>query len=117
MFKRLKRVLVTSFVGAISLGWLFAQGILHFAYIFSAPVAGWLMRREYPGAMEHLNATTSFSLQYALPETARSFSLLMVGYLLLRWLYYSPLDQEVAESEQSPLTPPAPPAAPRPPSD
>jgi hypothetical protein len=117
MFKHLKRVLVTSFVGAIGLGWLFAQGILHFAYIFSAPVAGWLMRREYPGAVEHLNATTSFSLQDALPEMARSFSLLLVGYLLLRWLYYRPLDQEVTESEQSPLNPPAQPASRRPPSE
>ena len=49
MFKRLKRALVTSFVGTIALGWVFAQVILHFAYIFSAPIAGWLMRREYRG--------------------------------------------------------------------
>jgi hypothetical protein len=30
MFKRLKKTLVESYVGAIGLGWLFAQGILHF---------------------------------------------------------------------------------------
>ena len=58
MFERLKRALGTSFVGAIALGWVFAQGILHFAYIFTAPVAGWLMRREYRGVTERANTET-----------------------------------------------------------
>lgn len=104
MFKRLKRALVTSFVGTIALGWLFAQGIMHFANIVSAPVAGWLVRREYRGVMERANVATGFSLQDALPELIRSFSLLLVGYLLLRWLYFKPLEQEATESgsEQSP---------------
>jgi hypothetical protein len=102
MLERLKRVLVTSFVGAIALGWLFAQGILHFADIFSAPIAAWLMRREYRGLMEHTNTVTGFSFQDAIPEAVRSFSLLLVGYLLLRWLYFKPLEQETESgSEQS----------------
>jgi hypothetical protein len=67
MFKRLKHTLVKSFVGAIALGWLFAQGILHFANIFSAPIAGWVMRREYHGMMERANSSTGFSLRDALP--------------------------------------------------
>jgi hypothetical protein len=97
MFKRLKKALVTSFVGAIALGYLFAQGILHFASIFSAPVAGWLMRREYRGVMDHANVEARFSLQDALPELAKSVSLLLVGYFLLRWLYFTPLEQETEE--------------------
>jgi hypothetical protein len=35
MLELLKKVLVNSFVGAIALGWVFAQDILHFAYVFS----------------------------------------------------------------------------------
>jgi hypothetical protein len=97
MFKRLKRSLVTSYVGAIALGYLFAQGILHFASVFSAPVAAWLMRREYRGVMEHANTGAGFSLRDALPELARSVSLLLVGYFLLRWLYFTPLKQETQE--------------------
>ena len=85
MLERLRSVLVSSFVGAIALGWVFAQGILHFAYVFSAPVAGWLTRREYP-SIGRVNA--GFSLHDALPDLAKSVSLLIVGYLLLRWLYY-----------------------------
>jgi predicted acyltransferase len=98
MFRRLRRALVESFVGAIALGYLFAQAILHFAGIFSAPVAGWLMRREYPAAMEHANVVTGFSMRDGLPELVRSLALLLVGYLLLRWLYFAPLEPRTAES-------------------
>ena len=86
MLERLRSVLVSSFVGAIALGSVFAQAILHFAYVFSAPIAGWLTRREYHGMVDRVNA--GFSLHDALPELAKSVSLLLVGYLLLRWLYY-----------------------------
>jgi hypothetical protein len=102
MLKRLKAALVTSYVGAIGLGWLFAQGILHFAYVFSAPINGWLMRREYRGMMERANTPTGLSLQDALPELVRSISLLLLGYFLLRWLYFKPLEQETTESAPEP---------------
>jgi hypothetical protein len=97
MLKRLKTALVTSFVGAIALGWLFAQGILHFAYIFSAPVVAWLVRREYRGMIEHADAVRGFSFQDALPDLAKSFFLLLAGYLLLRWLYFTPLGPDSVE--------------------
>ena len=92
MLERLRKALVSSFVGAITLGWVFAQGILHFTYIFSAPIVGWLTRREYRGMVDRVN--TGFSLHDALPELAKSVSLLLIGYFLLRWLYYKPLPLE-----------------------
>jgi hypothetical protein len=49
MFDRLKQALVESYVGAIVLGYLFAQGILHFVDIFTTPVAGWISRKQYGG--------------------------------------------------------------------
>ena len=102
MLKRLRAVLVNSFVGAIALGWLFAQGVLHFAYVFSAPLAGWLTRREYHGIADRVVMSTAFSLQEALPELVRSFSLLLVAYLLLRWLYFKPIESQTSKpsSEQ-----------------
>jgi hypothetical protein len=96
MFKKLKTALVKSYVGALALGWLFAQAILHFAYVFSAPVAGWLTRREYQRMTDHPAA--AFSLQDAAPELIKSFSMLLIGYFLLRWLYYKPLESEASES-------------------
>jgi hypothetical protein len=102
MLERFRGVLVDSFVGAIALGWVFAQGILHFAYIVSAPVAGWLTRREYHGVVDRVS--TGFFINDALPELAKSVSLLLVGYVLVRWLYYKPsaLHARQADDEQTP---------------
>jgi hypothetical protein len=106
MLKRMKKALVTSFVGAIAVGWVFAQGILHFAYAFSAPLADWLRRREYQMFTAATTTQRGFFFQEALLELVRSLSLLIFGYLLLRWLYFKPLEQETAESgsEQSSLS-------------
>jgi hypothetical protein len=97
VLERLKRALVNSFVGALALGWLFAQGLQHLAYVFSAPVAGWLSRREYRRMAASAAIPTGFSLQDALPELMRSFALLVVAYGLLRWLYYEPTAPETTE--------------------
>ena len=99
MFERLRNVLIDSFVGPIALGWVFAQGILHLAYVFSAPVTGWLTRREYHGMVDRV--ATNFSFSDALPECAKSISLLLMGYFLLRWLYYRPSKATVSNVEQS----------------
>jgi hypothetical protein len=93
MLNRLRTALVSSFVGAIALGWIFAQAVLHFAYIFAAPVASWLSRRQFQGVMEN-KMPTSFSVFEAIPEALKCGTLLIVGYLLLRWLYEKPLDVE-----------------------
>jgi hypothetical protein len=110
MLKRLRAVLVESFVGAIALGWLLAQGVLHFAYIFSSPIAGWFARREYHRIVDQavmsptavVGSSTAFSLQDALPELVRSLSILLVAYLLLRWLYFKPIESQTSKpsSEQ-----------------
>ncbi|MGO9208550.1 MAG: hypothetical protein ACLPXM_20660 [Terriglobales bacterium] len=100
MLKRLRRILVESFVGAIALGYVFAQGILHFAWVFAAPVVAYVTRREYRGIMERTAAPTGFSLQDALPELVRSCALLLVGYVLLRWLYFKPLVEQSPDPAQ-----------------
>jgi hypothetical protein len=90
MLNRLRIALVTSYVGAIGLGYLLAQALLHISLIFASPVASWLSRREYPG----LGAPTQFFPQDAIPELIKSVVLLLVGYGLLRWLYFKPIDLE-----------------------
>jgi putative transposase len=100
--RRLKQVLVESFVGAIALGWLFAQGIEYFANIFAAPVAAWIMRRQYRGFTDRAIGPAGFSLLDALPELVRSFSLLLVWYILLRWLYFKPLKKETPQPTPNP---------------
>jgi predicted Kef-type K+ transport protein len=99
MFERLKRALVESFVGAVALGYLFAQAILHFVNIFASPVVGWVTRNEY---REMIPASAGFSLRDTLPELIRFFLLLLVGYVLLRWLYFNPLKREMPAPGPSP---------------
>jgi hypothetical protein len=88
MFDRLKRSLVDSFVGALALGWLFAWAILDFVSIFSAPVTNWITRNEYRTMQS--SATVGLLLRDALPYLVSSVVLFLIGYILLRWLYFKP---------------------------
>jgi hypothetical protein len=97
MFKRLRGALVSSYVGTIAVGWIFAQGILHFACVFSAPITSWLARREYRGIMEQ-STIKGFAFRDGLPDLVRSIALLVLGYLLLRWLYYGQVDESALDN-------------------
>jgi hypothetical protein len=90
MFERLKRALVESFVGAIALGYLLAQCILHFVNIFASPISGWVSRNYYRAIVPGGAALGGFSLKDALPDLSRFVVLFLVWYLLVRWLYFTP---------------------------
>jgi hypothetical protein len=97
MFDRLKRSLVESFVGALALGWIFAWAILDFVSIFSAPVTDWISRNEYRN-MRGLGLGAipgTLFVRDAVPYVVSSFALFLIGYLLLRWLYFKPLPEPV----------------------
>jgi hypothetical protein len=91
MLDRLKRALVESFVGAIGLGYLFAQGILNFVGIFASPIGGWVSRNELRNVAPRTTLAPVSVLEYALPQLVRFFVLMVVWYVLLRWLYFKPL--------------------------
>jgi hypothetical protein len=101
MLDRLKQALVESYVGTIALGYLFAQGVLHFANIFVSPVAGWISRKQYGGLAPGTTGLPGFSLRDALPEAVRFLLLLLVWFVLVRWLYFKPL-KETSESGATP---------------
>ena len=100
MLRRLKRVLVESFVGAIALGYLLAQTLLHFANIFATPIAGWISRKKYRGLMPGTSDLPGFSLQDALPELARFIVLALVWYVLVWWLYFKPIQEETPRNPE-----------------
>jgi hypothetical protein len=102
MFERLKRALVESFVGAIALGYLLAQCILHLVNIFSWPVSGWFSRNLYREIAPNTTTFTDILLRYALPEFVSFFLLLLVWYVLLRWLYFTPVKRETFEPASKP---------------
>ena len=94
MFERLKHALVGSYVGAIALGWLFAQGVIQFVNIFAAPVASWIARTECGKLTGDAAGSARFWPQEAVPELVRFFLVLLVWYILLRWLYFKPLKKQ-----------------------
>jgi hypothetical protein len=98
MLSRLKRTLVESFVGAIALGYLLAQTVLHFVNIFASPVAGWISRKQYGGLVPKDSNLPGFSFKDALPDLARFVVLLLVWYVLVYWLYFKPVERETAAS-------------------
>jgi ABC-type dipeptide/oligopeptide/nickel transport system permease component len=102
MFERLKQALVESFVGAIALGYLLAQCILHFVNIFTSPVGVWFMRNEYRAIVPHTAGLACGLLRAALPEFVTFFLLLLVWYVLVRWLYLTPLKKETSEPAPNP---------------
>jgi hypothetical protein len=102
MFDRLRQALVESYVGAVALGYLFAEAILHFVNIFASPVAGWITRKQYGDFVSRTTAPTGISPQDALPELVRFLLLLLVWYVLMRWLYFKALDKETSEPVPNP---------------
>lgn len=87
MLKRVKRALVESYIGAIGLGYLLAQIVLHFVAVFSAPVAVWVQERTTMSLIPRSGPPPRLQLQDALPEVLNFLLLLLLWYLLLRWLY------------------------------
>ena len=86
MFDRLKMVLVETFIGAIALGYLFAEAILFFVNIFTASLAVWVARNSPP--------PNPFPLEAALRPAVAFVVLLLVWFVLLRWLYFTPVKKE-----------------------
>ena len=93
MFERLKRTLVDSYVGAIGLGWMMSQIVLHSVSVIASPFSGWLMRREMGTIADPTRAIRGFSIQDAIPELTKTVLILLIWYGLLRWLYYKPIEQ------------------------
>ena len=102
MFERLRRAMVESYVGAIALGYLFAQSIMHFASIFASPVTGWVTRNELRALWPQTAASHGSPFHDALPELIRFLLLLLVWHVLMRWLYFTPLKKEPPEPALNP---------------
>ena len=98
MLDQLKRTLVESYVGAIALGYLLAQVILHFVGIFTSPVSDWIIRKEFGKWTQYGAALKGYPLEDALPQLIWFFALLLLWYVLLRWLYFKPFKKETSEA-------------------
>ena len=104
MLSQLKRSLVESYMGAIALGWLLADIVLDFVNIFAGPVASWVSRSEFHGLDGRADVPTGFLFRDALPGAVKCLLLLVIWYVLVRWLYMSPLAGENPQQTAEPTT-------------
>lgn len=103
MFKRLKRALVESYVGAIALGYLLAESVLYLINVVAAPETAWAQQQYRAGLPGHVSWAT-LAQTYALDSLVKFIILLALWYILLRWLYF--------EKPPKQSSPPAPPSNP-----
>lgn len=102
MLERLRQALVKSFVGAIALGYLFAQGVMYFVNFLSSPLASWVARTEISAIWPSTRKAAGFWYHDALPPLARCFLVMLVWYVLMRWLYFKPIEDGSPEPGQLP---------------
>lgn len=87
MFKRVKRALVESYVGAIALGYLLAESVLYLINVVAAPETAWAQQR-YRAGMPGQVSWTTLALADATDPFVKFILLLVFWYILLRWLYF-----------------------------
>jgi hypothetical protein len=88
MLERMRTALVESYVGAIVVGWLLADGLIRVAGIFTSPIFSWVTLREFHTVTSSSYSSRPFPFQAGLPDAISAALLLLMGYGLLRWLYY-----------------------------
>lgn len=96
MLRKLKKALVESFVGAIAVGWMFANAIEDLASAFAAPLQNNLTRHQFDftASTVHLAGVPSF-FDIAAPNLVRFALNLLFALFFLRWLYFTPVDNEI----------------------
>jgi len=98
MLERVKRALVQSYIGAITLGYLLAETIFAFANIFASPLEDWIQRQDYQRLVQSVFRSTDVQLHVAVPHLIRCVLYLILFSILLRWLYLEPTKREELES-------------------
>lgn len=93
MIRQLRRALVESYVGAVALGYLLALDIVRFVSIFTTPVAEWASRRDLRNVLPQSVGFEAFPFRSALPQLIAFLVLLVLWYVLFRWLYFKPFQE------------------------
>lgn len=105
MLERIKKALVESFVGVIIVGGLFVSGIMSFVSGITAPLANWLIewiqRAKNPAG--YPANPPQFLYQLFIREWITSALMLLVAFLLLRWLYIEPAEEPSDPSQEQDL--------------
>lgn len=104
MVDRMKKALIDSFVGAIAVAWLFAEGIMSLVASFTAPLSNWLIERmrwqQSPAFSRAFENQPPFPFAMAIPQLIAAVLFLVVAYLLFRWLFLAPCEKERLEGTE-----------------
>ena len=100
MIERLRSILVESFVGAIGLGFLLSQMVAHFANTVAYSASNWLVQSSSINGV----LVRRFQAETIMVEFVRGIVLLLVGYLLLYWLYFPKSPREKQQDQPSEST-------------
>lgn len=104
MLERVKNALIDSFVGAIAVAWLFAEGIMSVVGSFTSPLTRWLLDRmrwrESPTFSHAFGSPPQFPFEMAIPQLIGAVLLLVLAYLLFRWLYLGPPEKPRLEGTE-----------------
>ncbi len=102
MLDRLKKALIESYIGTIALGLVFSEAVRHFIGILAVPLFRWESRMWFKNSV--LDSSPRFSLRDGLSELVQAVLFFVIGYLLLRWLYYprAAKDETQSPSEEAP---------------
>jgi hypothetical protein len=98
--KRIREILLTQYIGAITIAFIFAQAAIHFINEVAVTIAQyWMIQQDQGSAM---GAPRSFPWANLIVSMASVALQLLVGFLLIRWLYAGEKtqsgDQEVEAS-------------------
>src|ERR1035437_8126808 len=88
MFPELKKALVDSYVGAIALGYLLAEGAQQIIFVFTAPFSQWVAQKEFQWMIPQSAHESGLSIRSSLPHLVHGIFFIFIGLALLRWLYY-----------------------------
>lgn len=93
MLKRLKSVIVESYVGAVALGYLLAESVLYLVNVVAAPATAWATEERYRTAMSRQVSWTALARADLVEPLAKFILLLVFWYILIRWLYFKRPEQ------------------------
>lgn len=98
MFRRMRTALTESFAGAILVAWVMSDGVVRLLEGLSMPLLNWVSQQQGGAASAAQQPLLlRLTLYQALEGLGDAAVLLVVGYLLLRWLYYPPKEPQAGE--------------------
>jgi hypothetical protein len=83
--KRIREILLTQYIGAITIGFIFAQATIQFIDNIALGVMRYWMSEEFQGSA--MGAARSFPWANFVVPLAAIVLHLLVGFLLILWLY------------------------------